>query len=40
MRATIQVVLDEELERLIGAGPYERSAERVDMRNEQIVLVC
>ena len=33
VRATIQVVLDEELERLIGAGPYERSAERVDMRN-------
>jgi putative transposase len=35
VRATIQVVLDEELERLIGAGPYERSAERVDMRNGQ-----
>ena len=35
VRATIQVVLDEELERLIGAGPYERSAERIDMRNGQ-----
>jgi transposase-like protein len=33
VRATIQVVLDEELERLIGAGPYERTVERVDMRN-------
>ena len=35
VRATIQVVLDEELERIIGAGPYERSAERIDMRNGQ-----
>jgi transposase-like protein len=33
VRATIQVVLDEELERLIGAGPYERSDQRVDVRN-------
>lgn len=33
VRATIQVVLDEELERLVGAGPYERSDQRVDVRN-------
>ena len=33
VRATIQVVLDEELERLIGAGPYERSDQRIDVRN-------
>ena len=33
VRLTIQVVLDEELERLIGAGPYERSDQRVDVRN-------
>lgn len=33
VQATIQVVLDEELERLVGAGPYERTDERVDMRN-------
>ncbi|MGH2927766.1 MAG: transposase, partial [Solirubrobacteraceae bacterium] len=30
---TIQVILDEELERLVGAGPYERSDQRVDVRN-------
>ena len=28
-----QVILDEELERLVGAGPYERSDQRVDVRN-------
>jgi putative transposase len=33
VQATIQVVLDEELERLIGAGRYERSDQRVDVRN-------
>lgn len=33
VRATMQVVLEEELERLIGAGPYERSGQRVDVRN-------
>lgn len=33
VQATIQVVLDEELERLVGAGPYERSDQRVDVRN-------
>ncbi len=33
VRATIQVVLDEELDRLVGAGPYERSDQRVDVRN-------
>ncbi len=33
VRATIQVVLEEELERLIGAGPYERSDQRIDVRN-------
>src|SRR5260370_14718903 len=33
VRATIQVVLDEELERLVGAGRYERTGERVDVRN-------
>lgn len=33
VQATIQVVVDEELERLVGAGPYERSDERVDVRN-------
>ena len=33
VRATIQVVLDEELERLVGAGPYERTDQRVDVRN-------
>jgi hypothetical protein len=33
VRATIQIVLDEELERLVGAGPYERSDQRVDVRN-------
>jgi putative transposase len=33
VRATIQVVVDEELERLIGAGPYERNDQRVDVRN-------
>ena len=31
--AIIQVILDEELERLVGAGPYERSDQRVDVRN-------
>jgi integrase len=33
VRATIQAVVDEELERLVGAGPYERHDERVDVRN-------
>ncbi|MBK9030274.1 MAG: IS256 family transposase [Myxococcales bacterium] len=33
VQRTIQVALDEELERLVGAGPYERSDERVDVRN-------
>lgn len=33
VQATIQVVVDEELERLVGAGRYERSDERVDVRN-------
>jgi len=33
VRATMQVVLEEELERLVGAGPYERSGQRVDVRN-------
>ena len=33
VQATIQLVLDEELERLVGAGPYERSDQRVDVRN-------
>ena len=33
VQATIQLVLDEELERLVGAGPYERSDHRVDVRN-------
>ena len=33
VQATIQTVLDEELERLVGAGPYERSDQRVDVRN-------
>jgi transposase-like protein len=33
VRNTIQVVLDEELERLVGAGPYERTDQRVDVRN-------
>jgi len=33
VRATIQVVVDEELERLVGAGPYERNDQRVDVRN-------
>jgi hypothetical protein len=33
VQTTIQVVLDEELERLVGAGAYERSDERVDVRN-------
>jgi putative transposase len=33
VRATIQVVVDEELERLVGAGPYERNGQRVDVRN-------
>jgi transposase-like protein len=33
VQATMQVVLDEELERLVGAGPYQRSDERVDVRN-------
>jgi len=35
VRATIQVVLDEELQRRIGAGPYERSDDRIDVRNGQ-----
>ncbi len=33
VRRTIQVVLDEELDRLVGAGPYQRSDQRVDVRN-------
>jgi transposase-like protein len=33
VQATIQVVLDDELERLTGAGHYQRSDERVDLRN-------
>ena len=33
VQATIQVILDEELERLVGAGPYERTDQRVDVRN-------
>jgi transposase-like protein len=33
VQATIQTVLDEELDRLVGAGPYERSDQRVDVRN-------
>lgn len=33
VQSTIQVVLDEELERLVGAGPYQRSDQRVDVRN-------
>ncbi|MBL9017990.1 MAG: transposase, partial [Myxococcales bacterium] len=33
VQATIQVILDEELARLVGAGPYERSDQRVDVRN-------
>lgn len=33
VRATIQVVVDEELERLVGASAYERNDQRVDVRN-------
>lgn len=33
VRATIQVVLDEELERLVGAGRYKHDDQRVDVRN-------
>lgn len=33
VQATIQVVLEEELEKLVGAGPYERSDQRIDVRN-------
>jgi putative transposase len=33
VHATIQAVLEEELERLVGAGPYERSDQRIDVRN-------
>lgn len=33
VQRTLQVVLDEELERLVGAGAYQRSDERVDVRN-------
>jgi len=33
VQRTLQVVLDEELERLVGAGPYQRSDQRVDVRN-------
>ncbi len=44
VQATIQLVLDEELERLVGAGPYERSDQRVDVRNgryqRHIVTTC
>lgn len=35
VQATLQLVIDEELERLVGAGPYERSDQRVDVRNGQ-----
>jgi transposase-like protein len=33
VQRTIQIALDEALESLVGAGPYERSDERVDVRN-------
>lgn len=33
VQATIQVVLEEELEKLVGAGSYERSDQRIDVRN-------
>lgn len=33
VQAAIQVIVDEELERLVGAGPYERSDQRIDVRN-------
>jgi transposase-like protein len=33
VQRTLQVVLDEELELLVGAGPYQRCDERVDVRN-------
>ena len=33
VQRTMQLVLDEELARLVGAGPYQRSGERVDVRN-------
>lgn len=33
VHATIKAVLEEELERLVGASPYERSDQRVDVRN-------
>jgi putative transposase len=33
VQRTLQVVLDEELARLVGAGPYQRSDQRVDVRN-------
>jgi len=31
-RATIEVVVDEELDRLVGAGPYERNDQRIGVR--------
>ena len=33
VQRTLQIVLDDELERLVGAGPYQRSDQRVDVRN-------
>jgi transposase-like protein len=33
VRFAIQVALDDELERLVGAGPYERNGQRRDVRN-------
>jgi len=33
VQRTLQVALDEELERLVGAGPYQRTDQRVDVRN-------
>lgn len=33
VQATLQLVIDEELERLVGAGPCERSDQRIDVRN-------
>ena len=33
VQRALQVVVDEELQRLVGAGPYQRSDQRVDVRN-------
>lgn len=33
IQRTMQVIVDEELARLVGAGPYQRSDQRVDVRN-------